>query len=88
MIDIVDILGAVIKPGDIVTAAFREQNIAVLRVGEVKDVGVDYEPNVIRQATTPKVAVVWVLWDTSTSGYLPTRPTKIAARKALKVNDD
>lgn len=80
-----DLMRNVLEPGDTVVAAFREQNVATLRVGLVMDVGVDYEPNVIRQVDTPKVPVIWVRWDITTHDYLPGRPTKIAARKALKV---
>lgn len=83
-----DMHNRAIAVGDKVAAAFREQNIATLRVGEVTAVGVDYEPNVVRQTTTPKVPVVWVAWETTTHDYLPMRPTKIAARKALKVSSD
>ena len=84
---ILDLLGFQIVAGDTVAAAFRENNVAVLRVGEVTDVDIDYEPNVVRQQDTKKVPVIWVKWDTSTNDYLPLRPTKIAARKALKTND-
>jgi hypothetical protein len=85
--DILDMLGFQIVVGDTVAAAFRENNVAVLRIGEVTDLDIDYEPNVVRQKDTKKVPVIWVKWDTSTNDYLPLRPTKIAARKALKTND-
>jgi hypothetical protein len=86
-VDILDLLGQPIRAGDVVAAAFRENNVAVLRIGEVTDIDIDYEPNVVRQKDTKKVPVIWVKWDTSTNDYLPLRPTKIAARKALKTND-
>lgn len=73
--------------GDTVVAAFREQNIATLRVGRVTDTGFGYEPNVVRQADTEQVPVIWVDWFLTTHDYLPQRATKIAARKCLKVTE-
>ena len=84
---ILDLLGLPIVVGDSVAAAFRENNVAVLRIGVVTELAIDYEPNVVRQKDTEKVPVIWVKWDKSTNDYLPLRPTKIAARKALKTND-
>lgn len=83
MSNIRDMFNKEIALGAQVVAAFREQNIATLRVGEVVQTGIDYEPNIIRQANTPKVPVIWVQWLHTTHDYLPQRPTKIAARKAI-----
>ena len=74
-----------INVGDAVVAAFREQNIATLRAGRVTDTGFGFEPNVVRQADTERVPVIWVDWSLTTHDYLPQRPTKIAARKCLRV---
>lgn len=82
-----DLLGAEITKGDVVAHAVREQNVANLRIGVVTETGVDFEPNVTKQSDTPRVPVVWVRWDTTTGGYLPLRPTKVAARKVVVISD-
>lgn len=76
-----------IVPGDTVSAALREGNVAALRVGVVKDIVWQTKPNITQ---TPAVveaepeAVLVVAWTHSTQAFLPLKATKIAAKNVYR----
>lgn len=73
-----------IQIGDTVSAALREGNGAALRVGRVVGVRWDHEPNVENSKDTEEEEVVLVLWQVSTTGYIPKKPTSMSARKVYR----